>query len=44
VPKVAVWVGEVRVFYDVVGSEVRVLAVVAKSDAAEWLSEIGERR
>jgi mRNA interferase RelE/StbE len=32
---------EIRVFYDVVGQTVEVLAIVAKSHAAEWLEEYG---
>src|SRR2546422_694448 len=36
-------VGEVRVFYDVEGRMVQVLAIVLKSDAARWLEEVGER-
>jgi len=30
-------VGDVRIFYDIVEFVVHVLAIVAKSDAAEWL-------
>ena len=30
-------VGEVRVFYDVSGATVEILAIVAKSEAAQWL-------
>jgi mRNA interferase RelE/StbE len=41
-PQFRLRVGDVRVFYDVAGSEVQVLAVVAKSSAAQWLEEIGE--
>jgi mRNA interferase RelE/StbE len=36
-------VGEVRVFYDVVGDEVQVLAIVAKADADAWLKQVGKR-
>lgn len=35
-------VGEVRVFYDVSGSTVEILAIVSKSQAAEWLQDIQE--
>lgn len=31
-------IGEVRVFYDVTGTTVEVLAIVAKSEAETWLS------
>lgn len=30
-----------RVFYDVSGAAVAVLAIVAKSEAEEWLAEFG---
>src|SRR5207244_10968817 len=33
---------DVRVFYDVTKEVVEVLAVVAKSDAVEWLNKYGE--
>jgi mRNA interferase RelE/StbE len=36
--------GEVRVFYDVSGDTVEVLAVVLKSKASEWLETVGARR
>lgn len=32
---------EVRVFYDVSGSTVEVLAIVAKSEAESWLAQFG---
>lgn len=35
---------EIRVFYDVVGGEVHVLAIVPKPDAARWLEQFGEPR
>jgi mRNA interferase RelE/StbE len=41
-PQFRLRVGELRVFYDVVGLEVQVLAVVEKSKSAEWLAELGE--
>jgi mRNA interferase RelE/StbE len=34
-------VEEVRVFYDVSGSTVEVLAIVAKSEADKWLAQFG---
>jgi mRNA-degrading endonuclease RelE of RelBE toxin-antitoxin system len=36
-------VGEVRVFYDVEGDTVQVLAIVAKSEAESWLARFGSR-
>ena len=41
-PQFRLRVGDVRVFYDVVGHEVRVLAVISKADAAAWLAQLGE--
>lgn len=41
-PQYRLRVGEVRVFYDVSEGTVEVLAIVAKSDATEWLKEVGE--
>ncbi len=40
-PQYRLRVGELRVFYDVVGAEVQILAVVAKSEAERWLQEAG---
>jgi mRNA interferase RelE/StbE len=34
--------GEVRVFYDVSGEAVEVLAIVPKSEAAIWLEQFGK--
>jgi mRNA-degrading endonuclease RelE of RelBE toxin-antitoxin system len=36
-------VGEVRVFYDVSGATVEILAIVAKSEAESWLAQFGNR-
>jgi hypothetical protein len=35
-------VGDARVFYDVTEDSVEVLAIVPKSEAAEWLEKAGE--
>jgi mRNA-degrading endonuclease RelE of RelBE toxin-antitoxin system len=35
-------IGEVRVFYDVSENTVEILAVISKSDAAEWLRSVQE--
>jgi mRNA-degrading endonuclease RelE of RelBE toxin-antitoxin system len=40
-PQYRLRVGEMRVFYDVAGGEVQVLAIVAKSGAELWLREAG---
>jgi len=36
-------VGDIRIFYDVAGGEVHVLAIISKADADPWLEEEGER-
>ena len=41
-PQFRLRVGDVRVFYDVEGPEVHVLAIVAKADVEEWLERAGE--
>ena len=41
-PQYRLRVDELRVFYDVAGEEVRVLAVVSKPDADAWLAEAGQ--
>lgn len=41
-PQFRLRVGEVRVFCDVSGKTVEVLAVVPKSEAESWLKEAGE--
>ena len=40
-PQFRLRVGEARVYYDVRASTVEILAVVPKSDAAEWLRREG---
>ena len=37
-------VDEVRVFYDVSGSTVEVLAIVPQSEARSWLAQFGSRK
>jgi mRNA interferase RelE/StbE len=41
-PQYRLRVGEVRVFYDVTGATVEILAVVTKSEAEAWLARYGE--
>ena len=41
-PEYRLRVGEIRVFYDIVGSTVEILAIVAKSEAERWLNQYGE--
>ncbi len=38
-PQYRLRVGEVRVFYDVTGATVEVLAIVAKAEADRWLAQ-----
>lgn len=40
-PQYRLRVGEVRIFYDVVGSTVEVLAIVLKPEADRWLAQFG---
>jgi mRNA interferase RelE/StbE len=42
-PQYRLRVGDVRVFYDVSGATVEVLAIVAKSEAESWLAQFGNR-
>jgi mRNA interferase RelE/StbE len=42
-PQYRLRVGEVRVFYDVSGETVEVLAIVVKSEAEAWLAQFGSR-
>ena len=41
-PQYRLRVEEIRVFYDVVGAEVEVLAIVVKSEAEQWLEKFGK--
>lgn len=41
-PQYRLRVGDVRVFYDVAGSSVEVLAIVPKKQAGDWLAQFGE--
>jgi len=40
-PQYRLRVGEVRVFYDITGKNVDVLAIVSKTEAVFWLEELG---
>jgi mRNA-degrading endonuclease RelE of RelBE toxin-antitoxin system len=40
-PQYRLRVGEVRVYHDVAGDTVEVLAIVAKSEAQAWLAQFG---
>jgi mRNA interferase RelE/StbE len=41
-PQYRLRVGDVQVFYDVSGTTVEILAIVAKSEAASWLAKFGD--
>jgi mRNA interferase RelE/StbE len=41
-PQYRLRVGEIRVFYDVIGDTVEVLAIVVKSEAESWLAQFGK--
>ena len=40
-PQYRLRIGDVRVFYDISGDTVEVLAIVSKSEAAQWLEKHG---
>jgi|SRR5215467_13755463 len=42
-PQYRLRVGEVRVFYDVSGTTVEILAIVPKSEAEQWLARFANR-
>jgi mRNA-degrading endonuclease RelE of RelBE toxin-antitoxin system len=41
-PQFRLRVGETRVFYDISGSTVEILAIVTKSEAEAWLQQFGD--
>ena len=41
-PQYRLRVGDLRIFYDVTGKKVEVLAIVPKDEAEEWLKKAGE--
>jgi mRNA-degrading endonuclease RelE of RelBE toxin-antitoxin system len=42
-PQYRLRVDEIRVFYDVVGTDVEVLAIVVKSEAEQWLEKFATK-
>jgi mRNA-degrading endonuclease RelE of RelBE toxin-antitoxin system len=42
-PQYRMRIDEIRVFYDVEGSRVEILAIISKARAAEWLEKAGEK-
>ncbi|MEK6244497.1 MAG: type II toxin-antitoxin system RelE/ParE family toxin [Pseudomonadota bacterium] len=43
-PQYRLRIEEVRVFYDVSGSSVEILAIVAKSEASKWLAQFASSK
>jgi mRNA interferase RelE/StbE len=41
-PQYRLRIAEIRVYYDVIGQNVQVLAIVPKSQASGWLEEMGK--
>lgn len=37
-------IGEIRVFYDIVGQRVEILAIIPKSEASAWLESMGGKK
>jgi len=42
-PQYRLRLDEIRVFYDVEGNRVEILAIISKARAAEWLEKAGEK-
>ena len=40
-PQFRLRIDDIRVFYDVSGTTVEILAIISKAQAAEWLEELG---
>lgn len=41
-PQLRLRVGDVRVFYDVVDTDIHILAIVSKAQAKDWLRKVGK--
>ena len=41
-PQYRLRIDDVRVYYDVIESNVEIIAIISKSDSAEWLARVGE--
>jgi mRNA-degrading endonuclease RelE of RelBE toxin-antitoxin system len=41
-PQYRLRVEDIRIFYDIVQTQVEILAIVPKAEAAAWLAEMGE--
>ena len=42
-PQYRLRIDEIRVFYDITGTDVEVLAIVPKSEAEAWLAQFGKK-
>ena len=42
-PQYRLRIDEIRVFYDVTGKKVEILAIISKSKALQWLEETGDK-
>lgn len=42
-PQYRLRIDEIRVFYDVEGNKVEILAIITKAQAAKWLEKAGEK-
>ncbi len=41
-PQYRLRVDDIRVYYDVIETNVEVVAIISKSEAADWLAKVGE--
>jgi mRNA-degrading endonuclease RelE of RelBE toxin-antitoxin system len=41
-PEFRLRIGDIRVFYDILGDEVHVIAIVPKAEAEDWLRKVGK--
>lgn len=42
-PQYKLRIDEIRVFYDVTGKKVEILAIISKSKASQWLEKTGDK-
>ncbi len=43
-PQFRLRLDDIRVYYDVIGTRVEVVAIISKSEAADWLARAGEEK
>jgi mRNA-degrading endonuclease RelE of RelBE toxin-antitoxin system len=41
-PQYRLRIDDIRVYYDVIESNVEIIAIISKSDSADWLARVGE--